>query len=370
MVIITLLLSMIYCSRYNRWAYLTILCLLLWGLSRNEVIAQDRVFSQFYAAPTLLNPALQGGFDGNFRIVGAHRDQWRNALEKPILHTAISLDLRLPLKQGLSNDFAAFGIYFVSDKAGVFELSQSTIGVGGAFHKTLDLNATQVLSAGIQLEANQRNILYEGLTFQDQFDGSTSFTNPTFEDLPENNFAFADVHGGLHYSQRLSGKNHFNIGGAFHHILQPQVSFYRNDDDEAQQALSESQLLSRYTFHAGAQIEMSDNVLISPRLLTMLQGDHAQLLIGANFAIEPPNSEVFVFHLGTFLRGVRNIDQNPILDSAGFLAGLQWDSFKVGVSYDINLGTYDSNFAGRNTLEITFSYFGNYDSGEGLCPSF
>ena len=336
----------------------------------NVAKTQDRTFSQFYAAPTLLNPALSGGFDGNFRIIGVHRDQWRNALEKPILHTTVNLDLRIPIKKGVDNDYAGFGLYFISDKAGIFQLSQSTIGLGGAFHKSLDRDGTQVLSAGIQLEANQRNILYEGLTFQDQFDGTSGYTNPTFEDLPENNFAFADIHGGLHYSQQLFGKNKFNIGGAFHHIISPEVSFYKNDDDEAQQAKSSSQLLQRYTFHGGAEIESGENIVLSPRLVAMLQGDHAQIIIGNNFIYEPPGTDIFEFHIGAYLRMVRNVDQNPYLDSGGLLVGFQWENFRLGISYDINLGTLDSQFAGRNALEISLSYFGDYENDDGLCPSF
>ena len=41
-----------------------------------DVNAQDPHFSQFYASPLLLNPALTGAFPGNVRASGSYREQW------------------------------------------------------------------------------------------------------------------------------------------------------------------------------------------------------------------------------------------------------------------------------------------------------
>ena len=38
--------------------------------------AQDPNFSQFFASPLTLNPALTGKFDGVLRVAGNHRNQW------------------------------------------------------------------------------------------------------------------------------------------------------------------------------------------------------------------------------------------------------------------------------------------------------
>src|SRR6186997_2334542 len=39
-------------------------------------LAQDPNFSQFFASPLTLNPALTGKFDGTFRLAGNYRNQW------------------------------------------------------------------------------------------------------------------------------------------------------------------------------------------------------------------------------------------------------------------------------------------------------
>ena len=38
--------------------------------------AQDPNFSQFFASPLTLNPAMTGLFDGTFRVAGNYRNQW------------------------------------------------------------------------------------------------------------------------------------------------------------------------------------------------------------------------------------------------------------------------------------------------------
>ena len=38
--------------------------------------AQDPNFSQFFASPLTLNPALTGKFDGVYRVAGNYRNQW------------------------------------------------------------------------------------------------------------------------------------------------------------------------------------------------------------------------------------------------------------------------------------------------------
>ncbi|MES1226414.1 MAG: type IX secretion system membrane protein PorP/SprF, partial [Bacteroidota bacterium] len=48
------------------------LCLLL----GTAALAQDPNFSQFFASPLTLNPALTGKFDGVYRVAGNYRNQW------------------------------------------------------------------------------------------------------------------------------------------------------------------------------------------------------------------------------------------------------------------------------------------------------
>ncbi len=46
------------------------------GALVSEASAQDPNFSQFFASPLTLNPALTGKFDGVYRVAGNYRNQW------------------------------------------------------------------------------------------------------------------------------------------------------------------------------------------------------------------------------------------------------------------------------------------------------
>ena len=53
--------------------------------------AQDPNFSQFFASPLTLNPALTGKFDGSVRVAGNYRNQWPT-IENAFITKTVSLD--------------------------------------------------------------------------------------------------------------------------------------------------------------------------------------------------------------------------------------------------------------------------------------
>ncbi|HQU60103.1 MAG TPA: type IX secretion system membrane protein PorP/SprF, partial [Saprospiraceae bacterium] len=53
--------------------YLLIIILALTAATISQ--AQDQHFSQFFASPLTLNPALTGTFDGKYRVAFIYRDQ-------------------------------------------------------------------------------------------------------------------------------------------------------------------------------------------------------------------------------------------------------------------------------------------------------
>ena len=57
-------------------------------------LAQDPNFSQFFASPLTLNPALTGKFDGTFRLAGNYRNQWPSINNAFVTKTA-SADFHL-----------------------------------------------------------------------------------------------------------------------------------------------------------------------------------------------------------------------------------------------------------------------------------
>ena len=130
----------------------TILYLALF-LCAVKVFAQDPQFSQFYAAPLMLNPAMTGAFKGNYRFTGIYRSQWASILQTnasdrkgtPVFRTySASVDFRTS-KGFLPKDAFGFGLVLMADKAGAVDFG--TIGVLGSvsYFKSLNVNARSYL---------------------------------------------------------------------------------------------------------------------------------------------------------------------------------------------------------------------------------
>ena len=112
-------------------------------------IAQDPNFSQFFASPLTLNPALTGKFDGVVRVAGNFRNQWPTINNAFVTKTA-SVDFGI-LKNRLSEiDQLGVGILGVSDNAGDGVLVTNYGGLSLAYHKGLDEDGYHQIGAGFQ----------------------------------------------------------------------------------------------------------------------------------------------------------------------------------------------------------------------------
>ena len=82
----------------------------------SELQAQDPHFSQFFASPLTLKPALTGKFDGQFRLAANHRDQWAS-IPKAYVTTSASLDFGIMKNKLPDNDVLGIGISGLSDQS-------------------------------------------------------------------------------------------------------------------------------------------------------------------------------------------------------------------------------------------------------------
>ena len=333
-------------------------------LSGSSLQAQDKHFTQFYASPLTLNPALTGAFEGSYRIGTIYRDQWRQVLDNPIKTFSLSADLRFKAP-GKNNkqDAIGLGLMFFNDKVSVIDFSTTQIAISFAYHKSLGANNRQFLTLGAQLGLTQRNVNYESLQFHDEFDGITGYTGTTLEDLPSNNFAFADYNVGLNYTTQFGRSGRLFVGTALHHFLKPTISFYGSGKEG-------DKLYSKLNAQLAASIplERDNRVSLLPRLLVAVQGPHMEINAGANIRTALGRYGSSALHLGTWVRPVRNNDGIGV-DAIVALLGFEVNSVLVGASYDLNLRALQAKQR-QSAFEISITYLGNYDNEEIVCPKF
>ena len=333
------------------------------------VWGQDQHFTQFISSPLVTNPAMTGLFGGKYRLSTIYRNQWRGALQDPYVTFAAALDVRFELELNSQyKDAAAVGLLFSSDKVSNIDFSTNTIALSGAFHKGLDYDHKQFLTLGIQGGVSQRNVSYEALFFDDQFNGTDEFNQATQEDLPANNFSYGDFAAGLNYIYRPKDRSYVNTGLSMHHILQPQVTFYDFEDEE--NPYEGSKLFSKYSAQVSAEFPINDNFSIMPRALYALQGPHQEIVAGANLRMIISDYMNNSLMFGGWVRPVSNADKSFNVESVALMVGLEYYSWLFGFSFESNLVDLTQYHQGQNAFEISVTYLGEYENDSILCPSF
>lgn len=345
------------------------LCL-VFACTGAALYSQDQHFTQFYASPTTLNPALTGAYTGKYRLSFIYRDQWRNVLDNPYATFSAATDFRFRIKsyRSVSRDAVGAGVLFYSDRVPGVDFSTNQIYLSGAYHKALNKNDDHFLSLGAQFGILQRNVNYGSLSFNDQFDGTGSYTDPTNEVLPENNFSFADYNVGLAYAYAPERKAGIFIGAAMYHISEPQLSFFYNDDEP--ELGGNNKLHRKYTAYVSGIVPLGSSVQFSPRALVYAQGPHFAANAGANFRFLVSDISGTALHLGAWVRPVKNEQDKIFMDAIVGMFGLEFNRFLIGVSYDANLTDLNLLKQGQGALEISVAYLGEYDDDLVLCPQF
>ena len=349
-----------------------LLCLSILAIFYCSGIAQDQHFTQFYAAPLTLNPALTGSIDAKYRMGLIYRDQWRNVLDNPSTTIAGSLDLRFPIvwRGAPLKDAAGIGLLFFNDKNPGTDFTTNQLALSGAYHKALTKFGDQFLSLGVQIGLSQRNVNYENLTFQDQFNGTTGYTNATGEELPPNNFSFADFSVGLNYSYAPINKTGFFAGFGIHHVTEPQMSFYF--DEVEPETSPDNRLLIKYNGQLSLQVPVGKKLVLSPRVLFSSQGPHTEINAGNNFRILVSDIDNTAIHIGSWARMAGNFDDSFSMDALILMVGFEVGDFLVGASYDASLNDLQVTTSGisRSALEFSIVFLGEYENEEIQCPKF
>ena len=288
-------------------------------------MAQDPHFSQFYANPLYLNPALTGSNIGP-RYLLNYRNQWSSI---PGFTTyAASFDQYSDKMQG------GFGIQALSDNAGnVFSLNK----VSGSYAHFLKLNNKWSLRSGFRAAYGQYSVNSQNWVFNDQLDAKLGkLSTPTQEPLvllgtPTRNFA--DFAAGF-----MAFSDNFYGGVAFDHVTTPNISIIQGGFTE---------LPVKITLNAGANFLMNKfagtskpATTISPNLIYMSHGPFSQLNVGAYVNREP------------FTGGIWYRQSGANGDAVILLGGIQTKNFRFGYSYDITVSRLRQATTGTHEISV------------------
>lgn len=346
----------------------TIIILFLFVLN---VKSQDIHFSQYYASPLTLNPAMTGMFNGDFRIAANVRGQWfavpNSGGIAPYTTYQLSYDHSL-FRKKLKTSGLGVGFMAYADEAGNGSLTTQAIMGSIAYHLALDRFGRHRISLGVQGGVVFKRIFEHDLLFEQQWDAGLNSFNPFLNSGEGTNFngnvMYPDFNAGVTYSSMMSEKFAYYVGFSLNHIAEPNETFLNN---------SFNKLGRRYVAHAGVSWKTSKYFKVLPTVLYMLQTQSQQINLGSAFEYE--FGEKVYGYIGGFTRLVGTADNKINNDAIIATAGVEIFNTRLGLSYDFNTSGLRGATKSIGAAEISIVYIHNKEEPKGIdygkfCPNF
>lgn len=313
---------------YLRFIYVFLFALVFWGSGQ----AQDAAFSQFYANPLYLNPALSGATECG-RLNLNYRNQWPS-LGNAYVTFGASYDQNLPSIN------SGFGVAVMNDRQGDGALTRTNASLFYSYK--LKVSDPIVISFGVEGSFYQEHLEWNKLKFADQIDPTTGNIAPSSQETPPSKTSITtpDFSAGAvmnYYDQWFAGV-------AVSHLTQPNLSFYDN---------STVNLPMKFTVHGGVNVNLTngmlgnfsqDDYLLQVNLLYLQQENFNQLNAGLYINKYP-------FVLGGWFR--HNFS-NP--DAAIVLVGITWNNLRFGYSYDFTVSKVGGSSGGAHEVSLSWNF--------------
>lgn len=301
--------------------------------------AQDPNFSQFFASPMTLNPALTGKFDGVFRAAGNYRNQWPT-INNAFVTKTVSVDFSAMKNKLADIDNMGIGVLGLTDRAGDGVLVTNYAGLSFAYHKGLDEDGKHQIGAGFQGIYINKRLDVSKVDFEDELT-PLGFTGVTSEIFSSNqiSLSYFDLNAGILYTGSTDGRNSFYLGASMYHINRPKETF------QGGQYL----LNARTTIQAGGKIPLGQYNYLHLSAIHSMQAKASNTVGGMAFSYNVNQNEddpVNVF-LGAWYR---------MKDAAIPYFGLEFKGLQLGASYDVNTSALKPASNTRGGVEISLIY--------------
>ncbi len=301
--------------------------------------AQDPNFSQFFASPLTLNPALTGKFDGTYRVAGNYRNQWPT-INNAYTTATVSFDAGILRNRIPEVDQFGVGIMAFTDKSGNGALQYNYLALSTAYHKGLDEDGFHQLGAGFQATYVNKRLDVASLKFEDQLraDGFTGITTESFTSN-QLSVAYLDVNAGILYNGTTNGDNNIYAGVSMYHINKPKESFQDG----------EFYLAPRVTFQAGGRIPVGYLNSIHLSANHSRQAGAVNTVVGGAYGLNLNGDEHTPtnLYLGSWFR---------LGDAVIPYVGLEFGELHFGATYDVNVSSLKpaSNLRGGAELSLIY----------------
>jgi type IX secretion system PorP/SprF family membrane protein len=302
--------------------------------------AQDVHFSQFWASPITLNPALTGLTPCTYRAAVNYRNQWSSVVGPSAFQTyGLSFDAGL-FREKFRGSMLGVGVNFFNDRSGDGILQNLTAMGSLAYHQALG-SEDHYISLGLQAGMVQKRVDPTKFIFEDQIDQNGVIPGSVTADvLADDQFTYLDVNAGVHWTSTFNDAVTVYAGGAVFHVAEPNETF-KNDNDNV--------LNRRWVGHGGMKIGIQDKAVLLPSFLYMNQteGSNVEILGGTSVGFWIGDESTF--YIGGYYR-----NEDAVIATFGF----DFKNIQFGLSYDINVNDLSVASANKGGMEVSLLYFG------------
>lgn len=317
---------------------LTILVFLL--LSTTMLYSQDVIFSQNFLVPETLNTSFTGALRSS-KAGTVHRSQWRNSGLK------------------MSSSFVFFDTWFEGYKTGLgisafnqtesassYTFNQINFNYAMAFQISDSWYFRPSISAGF----GTKNYGFQNLLLEDQINLNSGYVNTSTIDP----ILLKELRNFFDFSSSILFNNDDSwIGLTLKHLNKPNISLTENGNVPLDIFISA---------HSNILIPIFNNYrndfsgMSKLYLLTnfMMQGKFNRLDVGTQYVVDNR------FSIGVLASTspMKNADQSSSISSITAFAGVKWQGFRFGYSYDANT-TKLLNTGGIHEFSISYDFVVN-----------
>ncbi|MBL0233397.1 MAG: PorP/SprF family type IX secretion system membrane protein [Chitinophagaceae bacterium] len=302
--------------------------------------AQDPNFSQFFASPLTLNPALTGKFDGVLRVAGNYRNQWPTINNAYVTKTA-SVDFGVLKNRIPEIDNMGVGFLGITDRAGDGVLVTNSAGISFSYHKGLDEDGYHQIGVGFQGAYTNKRLDVTKVVFEDELTpfGFVPGTTGEIFNNKQVNVSYVDVNAGILYNGSTNGYNNFYVGASMYHINRPKESF------QGGQFL----LNARTTLQAGGRLPIGPYNYFHFSAIHSMQAKAHNTVAGGAFSynVNSDQDNPTNVYLGAWYR---------FDDAIIPYIGLEFNSLHIGATYDANTSALRPASNTRGGMELSMIY--------------
>ncbi|MHB0756576.1 PorP/SprF family type IX secretion system membrane protein [Polaribacter sp. M15] len=316
------------------------LILLVFLMLSATMFAQDVIFSQNFLVPETLNTSFTGALRSS-KAGTVHRSQWRNSGLK------------------MSSSFVFFDTWFEGYKTGlgISMLNQTESASSYTFNQinfnyamAFQISDTWFFRPSISAGYGTKNYGFQNLLLEDQINLNsgvinTSTLDPLLLSQLRNFFDFS--------SSILFNNDDSWIGLTVKHLNKPNISLTENGNIPLDLFISahSNMLIPIFNNYRNDFIGMSKLYLLTN---FMMQGEFNRLDVGAQYVID----DRFSLGILASTSPMKNANQSSLISGVNAFAGIRWNGFRFGYSYDLNT-TQLLNTGGIHEFSISYDFVVN-----------